>query len=330
MADNLQPNILMVDDRMENLIALEAILEDCPCQLSMATSGNEALTYLLDKDFALVLLDVQMPGMDGFEVAELMRMNKKTQFIPIIFITAISKEQQYVFKGYESGAVDYLFKPVDAFILSSKVDIFIELWLQKQKLKKISMDLKVANQKILKQQQELKKIAIHDHLTGLYQRRWFDEMILKEISSTQRNNAHLTIALLDIDHFKQVNDSYGHQAGDAVLIQMAALLKDKIRLTDSIFRFGGEEFVVIMPETNLFEAISLCERTRQRVEDLQIKHENLQLQITISMGLATFSEPEMIKPEVLIKNADKFLYLAKANGRNCVYSELTEVTPIKS
>ncbi|MFK5893815.1 MAG: diguanylate cyclase [Pseudomonadota bacterium] len=327
MTDNLQPNILLVDDRMENLITLEAILEDCPCELTMATSGNEALSYTLEKDFALVLLDVQMPAMDGFEVAELMRMNKKTKFIPIIFITAINKEQQYVFKGYETGAVDYLFKPIDAFILSSKVDIFIELWLQKQKLKQISNDLIVANKKILIQQEELKNLAIHDHLTNLFQRRWFDEVILKEISSTLRNNTNLTIALLDIDHFKQVNDSYGHQAGDAVLIQLANLLKNKIRLSDSVFRFGGEEFVIIMPKTDLQEAINLCERTRHRVESLQISHDKLQLQVTISIGLAMLCEPEITTPEELIKSADNFLYLAKSNGRNCVSSQLTEIHP---
>jgi len=283
-----------------------------------------ALSFLLEKDFALVLLDVQMPGMDGFEVAELMRMNKKTQAIPIIFITAISKDQQFVFKGYETGAVDYLFKPVDAFILSSKVDVFIDLWLQKQILEQTTNELKKANQKILKQQEELKKMAIHDHLTDLYQRRWFDEMIEKEISNALRHDNDLTIALLDIDHFKQVNDNHGHQTGDAVLIQLAALLKDKIRMADSVFRFGGEEFVIIMPETDLLEAINLCERMRQLVEELQISHENLQLQVTISLGLATLSHPETITANALIKNADKCLYLAKSKCRNCVCSELNE------
>jgi diguanylate cyclase (GGDEF)-like protein len=257
-------------------------------------------------------------------VAELMRMNRTTQAIPIIFITAINKEQQYVFKGYKTGAVDYLFKPIDAFILSSKVDIFIDLWLQKQKLEQTTNELKKANQNILKQQEELKKMAIHDHLTDLYQRRWFDEMILKEISNALRHDNDLTIAILDIDHFKQVNDQFGHQTGDEVLIQLAGLLKNKIRMSDSVFRFGGEEFVIIMPETNLQEAIIFCERTRQLVEELKISHENLQLQITISMGLAMLSHPEINTANALIKNADKYLYLAKSRGRNCVCSEINE------
>ncbi len=119
--------ILLVDDKKANLIAFEAILENCGAMLFTATSGNEALALMLEEKFALVLLDVQMPGMDGYEVAELMRQNPDTQDIPIIFVTAINKEKMHVFKGYESGAVDYIFKPIDDKILKSKVSVFIQL-----------------------------------------------------------------------------------------------------------------------------------------------------------------------------------------------------------
>lgn len=127
-------NILMVDDKPENLVALEAILEAEDRRLVKATSGNEALGLLLKMDFALVLIDVQMPGMDGFEVAELMRMNKRIEKVPIIFVSAISKEDRYVFKGYESGAVDYLFKPIEPIVLRSKVNFFLEMDRQKRRL----------------------------------------------------------------------------------------------------------------------------------------------------------------------------------------------------
>jgi len=154
--------ILLVDDRPENLLAIENILEDSELDIIKATSGNEALELMLEYDFALILLDVQMPEMDGFETAELMRGNEKTKRIPIIFVTAISFEQKYVFKGYESGAVDYLFKPFDPYILKSKVKVFIELFKQKKALeittndlKKTVEELKKANQKILEQQKSL-------------------------------------------------------------------------------------------------------------------------------------------------------------------------------
>ncbi|PCJ17970.1 MAG: PAS domain S-box protein [Gammaproteobacteria bacterium] len=143
----LEQNILMVDDRSENLIALEAILEAPGRNLIKATSGNKALGVLLKEEVSLVLLDVQMPVMDGFEVAELMRSNCKTQSVPIIFLTAISKEQQYVFKGYESGAVDYLFKPLEEPILKSKVDFFLLLDKQKKELGRSLLDVQRLQQK---------------------------------------------------------------------------------------------------------------------------------------------------------------------------------------
>jgi len=138
----IKQNILIVDDHRENLIALEAILEDPARNLIMASSGQEALQLALKHDLALVLLDVQMPGMDGFEVASLMRNNRKTKAVPIIFVTAISKESKYVFKGYECGGVDYLFKPIDQQILAAKVEMFLEMDMQRRKLQQAVVQMK--------------------------------------------------------------------------------------------------------------------------------------------------------------------------------------------
>lgn len=138
----MKQNILVVDDHRENLIALEAILDGEGRNLVMAQSGNDALALALKQEFALVLLDVQMPEMDGFEVAELLRQNRKTRHLPIIFVTALSKEEQYIFKGYECGAVDYLFKPIDATILEAKVRVFLELDRQRRKLKQAVVQMK--------------------------------------------------------------------------------------------------------------------------------------------------------------------------------------------
>ena len=138
----MKQNILVVDDHKENLVALEAIMDDPNRHLVMASSGNEALQLALKHDFSLILLDVQMPEMDGFEVAELLRRNRRTRNIPIIFVTAISKEDKYVFRGYECGAVDYLFKPIDQQILEAKVNVFLELDLQKRKLQQAVVQMK--------------------------------------------------------------------------------------------------------------------------------------------------------------------------------------------
>ena len=135
--DNLQlprSRILLVDDTPQNLVALEVVLEDMDCDLDSVTSGNAALAKLLKHDYALVLLDVQMPEMDGFEVADIMRSHQRTQTVPIIFVTAISKETLFVQQGYRSGAVDYLFKPIDPQLLQSKVSFFLSLDQQKKRL----------------------------------------------------------------------------------------------------------------------------------------------------------------------------------------------------
>jgi len=160
MNDLKKIDILIVDDNEENLFALEAILESPDLNIIKALSGNEALSLLFDYNFALVLLDVQMSGMDGYETSEIMRKNEKTKHIPIIFVTAINKEEKHIFKGYEKGAVDYLFKPLDPLIIKSRVNIFLELFRQKESLRETSerlgetiSDLKLANKKIKEQQQ---------------------------------------------------------------------------------------------------------------------------------------------------------------------------------
>ncbi len=141
MSSNEKTDVLLVDDKLENLVALEGILDDPKLRLHKATSGNEALSMILEHDFALVLMDVQMPEMDGFETAELMRGKEKSKHIPIIFVTAINKDQKYVFQGYEAGAVDYLFKPLEVEVLKSKVNIFLDLYNQQKTIKKQSLEL---------------------------------------------------------------------------------------------------------------------------------------------------------------------------------------------
>jgi len=155
MKQTTDQNILIVDDKPENLLALEKLLQRPGLNIMKAKSGNDALSLILEHDFALVLLDVQMPDMDGFEAAELMRGNEETKHIPIIFVTAISKDHKHVFKGYETGAVDYLFKPLDPYILQGKVNVFLELHRQSAALKTANENLKLANQKILEQQKSV-------------------------------------------------------------------------------------------------------------------------------------------------------------------------------
>ena len=182
-----KPSILIVDDRPENLLTLEQVLESPDLKVVRAESGHQALEKTLDYDFALILLDVQMPVMDGYETATLLRGNKKTKHIPIIFVTAANKEEAHVFRGYGSGAVDYLFKPLAADVLKSKVTIFLELHTQRQllEMKTRELDAKVAELMVLRRELEesnekLRQLSSLDGLTDLSNRRFFDETLVRE------------------------------------------------------------------------------------------------------------------------------------------------------
>jgi two-component system, cell cycle response regulator len=528
-------NILIVDDRPENLLALEKLLKRPDLNIIKATSGNDALALVLEHSFALVLLDVQMPDMDGFETAELMRENDETKRIPIIFVTAISKEQKYVFKGYDAGAVDYMFKPLDPDILQSKVNVFLELHKQKMFLEKMNEELRKANKKIREQQkavieeerlkvllqmagatayefnqplmslleniklvemdnsqkkaehmariqeagQQISNIVkkmktiqyevephsgesfttdlgqktrillvedsddafeiingilndlnftnlsrvvsiknalavlekdqfdlilldhvladgtgfdflksmgkkgieipvvvitgygdemlvsqmIHsgaydylpkskldtkslsrvinsaiekaglkmeakkaqakmaemstvDELTKLFNRRYFMGALEAELERTRRYNAEMVLVMMDIDHFKKTNDTYGHLAGDMVLSEIGKTLKKHVRYNDLACRYGGEELAVILPNTNQNSACMAYERFRKMVEEHLFKYESNQFHVTVSIGIASSNNLKSLKD--LIAHADHALYQAKATGRNNV------------
>ncbi|WP_026889856.1 diguanylate cyclase domain-containing protein [Clostridium beijerinckii] len=317
-------NILIVDDRQDNLLVLESLLEDMECNIIKATSGNEALSLMLDYEFALVLLDVQMPEMDGFETAEFMRMNSKTRYVPIIFVTAISKEKMCIFKGYEKGAVDYLFKPIEPIILQSKVRVFLELYNQKKlveeqtkllelKLNELS-DLKEANFK-------LENLSTLDGLTGISNRRSFDNYIETSLRSCVRSQKPISLIMADIDFFKGYNDNYGHLKGDECLIEVAKTIAASVkRPLDFAARYGGEEFAAILPETDIEGAKVIAEVIRKNVEGLKIVHEHSKASpyVTLSLGIATIQPNLESSYDELIESADKALYRAKSNGRNIV------------
>jgi len=543
-------DILIVDDRPENLLVLEKILENPGVNILKANSGNEALGLLLEYDFALVLLDVQMPFMDGFETAELMRGNNKTRHIPIIFITAISKDPIHVFKGYETGAVDYLFKPLDSDILRKKVDVFLALHRHRIQLQKMNKELREVNRKLINHQQKLieeerlkvllqlagasvmelnqplsslsgnidllqwsphlptdtiqlltrikeagqqisdvikkinvlprfpfeeekwkntvindgkwtslisnlpgplkilsiensdcdfeflknvlndekridlfrarnlkeakikleqenidlafsdlfledgtgydllihieknrlevpcivitgqgdevlaskiiqagaydyipknklletslpqvinntlQKFYIHkdvkklqakmaemstiDELTGLPNRRYFNEALEKEFERTRRYNNAMVLIMIDLDSFKKINDTYGHPCGDIVLTETAKILKKEKRLNDLVCRYGGEEFAVILPNTDMEGAYVYCEKIRETVAKQIFICDQERFHITLSAGCT--SSLEASSHEELILHADQALFQAKSMGRNCIAS----------
>jgi diguanylate cyclase (GGDEF)-like protein len=318
--------ILIVDDRPENLLTLEQLLDRPDIETIRANSGEDALSQSLDHDFALVLLDVQMPGMDGYEVAELMRGNKRTRHVPIIFVTADISNMQHLFKGYDSGAVDYLFKPLAPKVFQSKVNIFIELYHQKDELheKTVELDKKLVELEELQQQlkemnEQLLLLSITDGLTGLLNKRQFDVLFDEEWKRAFRNKASLTIVLLDIDFFKAYNDSYGHTAGDDCLTKVAHALSNVVkRNVDKVARVGGEEFAIILPNTDLEGARHMAEQVRLAIEEIGVCHSGSGIAeyVSVSVGAASCIPNNGDATIQLVKAADKALYQAKFDGRN--------------
>lgn len=194
---DIKPVVLIVDDREENLIALEAVLSDLDIQIEKARSGEETLTYLLHKEAALILLDVQMPGMNGYETAELIRSRKKTKLIPIIFVTAISREDKFVFKGYETGAIDYLLKPIDPYILKSKTNVFMQLY---------------------KKEIQLKNMIIER------------EMLIREIHHRVKNNLSTLISLIHIQ-----NDQYGESEKNRDLLEIESRIRSILAIHEKLY-----------------------------------------------------------------------------------------------
>ncbi len=536
--------ILLVDDRSENLLALESLLESPGVETVTATSGNEALTHMLGHDFALVLLDVQMPDMDGFETAEFMRSRDTTKDVPIIFVSAVNQDHNYIFKGYEQGAVDYMFKPLDEYILKSKVQIFLNLYRQKKAYEQTTLELsravdelQKANKTIVEQQKsvieeerlklllqmagatahemnqpltallggidlinlhlqdpeklpddlrlvkdagkrienivrkiqnvrrvetvpyvsnnsiinfdqkikilsvedspeffellnriikknpgmqaynapdcaaarrmieeedydlilldhvlpdgnafdvmealrqnnsptpvivitghadevtasqaiqagaadylnkkevtgeslhqsinnilekqrlqmeiraamgKMAEMATTDELTKLYNRRYCTEALERDIARTSRYGGELTVCLIDLDNFKKINDSYGHAAGDVVLTEVAKLLTKNMRTADCLGRYGGEEFLAILPNTNCDSTALVCERFRKAVANHAFAFNEVHFQITVSIGIAQMEDNRLSMTD-LINRADQALYKAKEAGRN--------------
>jgi len=547
MNETEKTSILIVDDRPEKLLALENLLGSPDLNIVKAASGNEALGLMLESDFALVLLDVQMPEMDGFETAERMRRSERTRQVPIIFVTAINKDRKHLFHGYETGAVDYLFKPLDPRILKSKVNVFLQLYKQKRSLIRANRELnqtlaelKKTNRTILEQQKsvieeerlkvllqmagatahELNQplmgllgyvdmIKIHkdnpeklanyiekiqeigfgisdivkkmqtirqyetnesannssiinldqkinmlsvevsdddfeqisriisgqnkinmsrakdvesavellgknrfglillevhlpdgsgldflriinekgfdipvvvitgqgnemfasrviesgaydylpkdkltepslsrviagtlekarlkkeakdairkmaemsskDGLTGLYNRKYFYGVLEREVSRATRYDTELVLFMLDLDNFKHINDTYGHSAGDMVLSKIGKMLKEWVRQSDLVCRYGGEEFAVILPHTPVEQAVGVCERFRKMLMEHTFEFHTSKFQMTVSIGIASIKGSKSKSPDELMRYTDHALCQAKELGRNRV------------
>jgi len=306
--------ILVVDDAPVNVQLLVTYLEAEGYDVISAANGGEAVKQVRCEKPDLVLLDVMMPLLDGFEVCKILKSDNVTKFTPVIMVTALNEIKDKV-KGMDSGADDYLSKPFNKMELLARVRSLLRIKDLNDQLNEKVDELEEAKE-LLRQQ------AITDGLTGLFNYRHFKEQLLMELNRAQRHNTHVSLIMLDIDYFKHYNDTNGHPAGDMVLKELAELLKVNVRKIDLAARYGGEEFVLVLMETNKESARFVAEKIRRLVEEHPFAFEEKQPngKLTISTGVATFPEDEK-DFDGLVKVADERLYLAKQAGRNLIFFE---------
>jgi diguanylate cyclase (GGDEF)-like protein len=303
--------ILIVDDNPTNLSVLSLALKTAGYKTRVAMDGESAIELAQEHPPELILLDVQMPGIDGFETCVKLKSIQRTQEIPIIFITA-SVDIENKVKGLSVGAVDYVTKPFQQEEVLARIKVHLELRYLNRKVQEQSVALQKANQ-------ELHRLANLDGLTEVANRRRFDEYFDLEWRRSEREKTPLSLILCDIDYFKNYNDYYGHQAGDACLRQVAKTIEETLnRPTDLVARYGGEEFAIILSHTTIEGAVHIAELLQFRVKQLGISHSRSQVseQITLSLGVNTQIPTPTIVAHDFIDATDKALYRAKAKGRN--------------
>lgn len=292
----LHGRILIVDDAMENIQILYGALQD-EHEVLFALSGARALEIARSQRPDLILLDAVMPEMDGYAVCAALRANAETCAIPIMFVTALNTPEDET-RALDAGAADFISKPVNAAVVRARVRTQLT---------------------VKRQADALRALTLTDPLTGVANRRAFDERIDAEWRRCARCQSSLSLILIDVDFFKSYNDHYGHQAGDACLMQVAAALRrGASRTYDLVARYGGEEFAVLLPQQDIAGAECVVHRLREELARLNLAHaaSPAGTTLTVSMGLYSLVPNESEAASVLVAGADALLYEAKAAGRN--------------
>ena len=295
-------SILVVDDETSNIDVLSHILK-VNYKLFVAKNGESAIKIARDCLPDLILLDVNMPGMDGFETLTQLKRSEVTNNIPVIFITGQDSKEQET-KGLDLGAVDYITKPFHNVIVEARVRTHL---------------------KVVEQMRIIERMSIMDELTDLPNRRYFNDQLVREWGRAIRETASISLLIIDVDKFKVYNDTFGHPQGDSLLQAVSGVFKKSLRRpADFVARWGGEEFIMLMPHTDLDGALEVAERVRSGVEELIIPcTDGTSTSATVSIGVN--SERPVINMPVagFVSKADKALYSAKDTGRNrvCVYKD---------
>ncbi len=314
-------SILIVDDSVDSVALTKTLLKkDGHTDILVAFTADKAFEYLGIEGFSggenieIILLDIVMPVIDGIEMLRKIKSSKRLYDVPVIMVTSQDDDNNLI-NAFEIGAIDYIKKPINKIELLARVKSVLKLKHEMDRRMKLMIQLEEANQ-------ELQRLTFLDGLTGIANRRYFDQKIEKEWKRMRREKKPISLVMIDIDFFKKFNDCYGHQRGDDCLKQVALAI-DKItkRPGDLAARYGGEEFTLIFPDTNADNAKKIAEKCRANVEALKLTHEKSEISnfVSVSLGLSSIiPNRDDQHYQCLIKAADEALYKAKKDGRNRV------------
>jgi diguanylate cyclase (GGDEF)-like protein len=337
------PKVLVVNDHPASLLALETLLnrtkDEYGYEIVTAQCGEEALRKVLNTQFAVILLDVSMPGMDGFETAEIIHSHPRSASVPIIFVTAHYADEMNRLKGYQKGAVDYLITPLIPQILLNKVSVFVELAKKNMQLDNKTKELADLNRNLqVQQMQDLRRInaaleaeiierrqaeerahglATRDALTGLLNRRSLIDSLEHAIASATRQKKELALLFLDMDRFKTINDTLGHDVGDDLLVEVANRIRNAVRESDMVARLGGDEFVVLMEDLPAYPDAAAVARKIVNANSPVYPIGTHRLKTSVSIGISIFPQ-DGTTVQALMKNADLAMYHAKQQERGSI------------
>jgi diguanylate cyclase (GGDEF)-like protein len=312
--NNIELKVMLVEDSKVTMKALSNYLKRMGVANPLtAVTGQEAIDLFRKHRPDIVLLDAILPDIDGFDVAKEFRgMEKGDEWAAIIFLTSMDKDED-VARGIEAGGDDYLLKPISEVVLKAKINAMRRLVEMQRALVEVTQELNEANK-------ELQRLSTTDGLTGIANRRLFDELSAREWRRCERMKKPMSLVMVDVDHFKKYNDTYGHQGGDECLKLVAAqVARAAPRASDLAARYGGEEFVLVLGETTLDGAKWVANHIRQHVADLNMPHSSSSIgRVSVSCGVASVLPLEGQEFDTLLKFADEALYKAKKQGRNTV------------
>ncbi|MDC4224143.1 MAG: diguanylate cyclase [Candidatus Manganitrophus sp.] len=304
------PSVLIADDSAFEVDQIKTMFEKMGFEVSWAYTGADAIKQARRSPPDLILLDVVLPDITGHDVCRLLRATPETMNIPLIMITVRDKTEDLVL-GFEQGANDYITKPFDARELKARVNACL-------RMKQLQDDLTWKNEEYKVLLKNVQELAMTDPVTGLFNRRYFREVLQQEFSRAQRYGTLFSCFMIDVDHFKPINDTYGHESGDRVLSEVARLLQVQLRDVDLIARYGGDEFAVLLPESPRAKARPIAERIREAAYSQIHSFLPKRHSVTLSIGISGLPDPGLQHPSQVIATADFALYRAKRGGKNRV------------